>query len=98
MTSFETAQKLKVAGFPQPEPAEGQFWYNAFEDRFVVISMSDRRAFVGYCGHTKTAAILLDQFAFSIFAPTATDILEQLNTGPQDYDGRNLSGGGFVGA
>lgn len=26
--SFETAKKLKAAGFPQPEPAVGQVWYN----------------------------------------------------------------------
>ena len=28
LVSFETAKALKAAGFPQPEPEFGQFWYS----------------------------------------------------------------------
>ena len=29
IVSFDTAKRLKEAGFPQPAPAPGQFWYNS---------------------------------------------------------------------
>ena len=32
IVSFETAKQLKEAGFPQPMPEAGQFWYQEFSE------------------------------------------------------------------
>lgn len=64
--SFETAKRLKEAGFPQPDYEFGQLWYSEDERQ---------QAFVG----TGQMELLRQHYVGKmVFAPTATDILEQL--------------------
>lgn len=89
IVSFETAKALKDAGFPQPEPEAGQFWYSAFNGSnwlsivahergkpdvlfFCPLYVLDWRHFFGATG------VILGEDKTPGFAPTATDILEQL--------------------
>lgn len=79
--TFETALKLKEAGFPQPEPEAGQFWYNPDFGLFLV----GRRSFIDgrmrnifYFETGKSYDKEDASFADCIFAPTATDILREL--------------------
>ncbi len=67
IVSFETAKKIKEAGFPQPHPGDFQFWYvednkNKWEVTVIV-----------KCGGIQEA--ILNVYGSRIFAPTATDIL-----------------------
>jgi hypothetical protein len=91
IVSFETAKKLKEAGFPQPEPAVGQVWYNEIgfpslltrnmgegEWRFVLLASGEVR-------------FDLVDFGRTFFAPTATDILPLLG---ESY-GLNCEGDGW---
>ena len=63
--TFATAILLKDAGFPQPAPAPGQFWYNKYEDIIC-------------WGHTVDSWGEPYEDA-TTFAPTATDILRELH-------------------
>ena len=63
--TFATAILLKDAGFQQPAPAPGQFWYNKYEDIIC-------------WGHTVDSWGEPYEDA-TTFAPTATDILRELN-------------------
>lgn len=88
--SFETAKKLKEAGFPQPEPEVGQVWYD--EDGNMVWirglrenSYSSRRtaSFVGELKGGGMSTCTAEEMAEAgwVFAPTATDILRELPFG-----------------
>ena len=87
--TFETAKALRDAGFPQPEPAEGQFWWfvrypdGAAKKEVLCVYVKKE-----YCwpyiepldgGNTEGRGLL--------FAPTATDILSAL----MDYEKLSLA-------
>lgn len=79
--TFETAARLKEAGFPQPTPEAGQFWYNPDFGPFLVgkLWMVDgrlRNIFYPDTGKVVNKEIRL--FPDCVFAPTATDILREL--------------------
>lgn len=72
-----TARRLKDAGFPQPEFAFGQFWYSQNEQINIYVRPArpniETHHFVGET--LTTQHYKEDQV---IFAPTATDILQEL--------------------
>lgn len=80
--TFETAKALKDAGFRQPEPEVGQFWYSGSGVvnvcRYIWRStrgfFSTPPRFVGLGYHDPLLGTL--SISESFFAPTATDILE----------------------
>ncbi len=78
--SFETAVRLKKAGFPQPAPEVGQFWHNKAGQSFVVLGKDEVVAVS--CAYLEKFSLpfSVDAATFDkyVFAPTATDILEQL--------------------
>lgn len=88
VVTFETAKALKEAGFPQPEPENGQFWYDAEQDLgvlgncisatfdFTWCSVGDN--YDGHDDHYENTDSILKEYVFS---PTATDILREL---PED--------------
>ena len=59
VVSFETAKRLKEAGFPQPIQRMGQWWYDT-QERLTLT------AYDGVSG---------DDMSKFIFAPTATDLI-----------------------
>ena len=70
-----TARKLEDAGFPQPEMEWGQYWYSVNGHEILITGTSGRVAYgVDGSNHPYTA---LSPDALT-FAPTATDILEEL--------------------
>jgi hypothetical protein len=70
VVSLETAQALKAAGFPQPDPALGQFWYEGKE--LCVIVVDDYYAgLYSYAINDGSK----NEFTSGIFAPTATDVI-----------------------
>jgi hypothetical protein len=80
IVTFETAQLLKEAGFPQPEFETGQFWYN----EFGALSFIGRKEVSESDGHTYFFCMSVDTGRMekirpvadgAYFAPTATDIL-----------------------
>lgn len=84
IVSFETAKKLKAAGFPQPEPEFGQVWYSdIFKTKWLVgLERLPNGLVVG-----KTVKIKIEEVgiweqesgAYGVFAPTAIDIYPKLN-------------------
>ena len=81
--TFETAARLKEAGFPQPTPEAGQWWYNPDFGPFLVgkLWMVDgrlRNIFYPDTGKVVNKEIRL--FPDCVFAPTATDILRGLSS------------------
>lgn len=80
IVTFETAVRLKEAGFPQPVPEAGQWWYNPDFGPFLVgkLWMVDgrlRNIFYPDTGKVVNKQIRL--FPDCVFAPTATDILRE---------------------
>jgi len=76
--TFETAKALRDAGFPQPEPAPGQFWYNQKGLLHVVfIEGGEGRCFLSV--DDGDAWPCVDEGY--IFAPQAHDTLAQLPKG-----------------
>ena len=78
--TFDTARRLKEAGFPQPQPAFGQIWYDKGGRH---LSMHDIKEPDELARHFREKG-----FAF---APTATDILFAL--GSDVYLTRSYRGG-----
>ena len=83
IVSYKTAQALKAAGFPQPEPEAGQFWYDKGFHRLCVIAYD--------CGKpevTRICPLNCSDWSYwfhgemgsgeHVFAPTAADILREL--------------------
>lgn len=70
VVTFETAKWLKESGFVQPVPEFGQVWYGINGAQCLCIG----NVFIDKFHNRWT---VLDVLRF-VFAPTATDILEQL--------------------
>lgn len=80
----ETAQRLKNAGFPQPEPEVGQFWYDGMLQRLSIASNRigiDQHLYlapinaIDWAHYFESVVMLDDKNDWPIFAPTTTDIL-----------------------
>ena len=92
IVSFETAKKLKAAGFPEPEFACWQVWYNAlgigtFLGRKVLIG--EKMHFSCYSlGSGRVMDMIVGHGDGTTFAPTATDILRELGHSSMFWDER----------
>jgi len=82
IVSFETAKRLRDAGFPQPEFATGQIWYNLYAAAsFIGRKDCDNRGNTTFfctslrTGTTDEIRLIKD---VAIFAATAADILREL--------------------
>jgi len=85
IASFETAKKLEAAGFERPKPEIGQFWYTPNGRLYHITAISKKDILVRWHeGESWTNEIVVfeDQYQSWIYAPTATDLLEQL---PDEY-------------
>lgn len=89
--TFETAKRLKEAGFPQPEPEFGQFWYHNAGLQIAIMESNDAGGHIGkfirFFGTVNGSLREKSFFSVSImkifmkdacFAPTATDILKEI--------------------
>lgn len=78
----ETAFALKEAGFPQPEPAFGQVWYDTNEMPMVIVFVSYKGifTFTAYYdnGKVQPYVLLREALAEMAFAPNAVDILAEM--------------------
>ena len=77
IVSFETAKRLKEAGFPQPEPQRGQVWYSKHRAEYLVYNVDEFGADYS-CGSLSFVGRSLSADD-CVFAPTATDILRLFN-------------------
>lgn len=91
VTKFSTAFALKEAGFPQPEPAFGQIWYD--EEGTAMLVFSKTGDFVTDDGTVFCAPDTLPSmvsmpglFSHLYSAPTAADILRELPDYALAYD------------
>lgn len=88
VVTYETAVKLKAAGFPQPEPQAGQFWYKKHPSTAITLDFvqsveynqeGEKQFYTLWVGTDDTGGNFYTIKNHKlIFAPTATDILEQL--------------------
>lgn len=88
VVSFETAKRLKEAGFPQPEPEVGQFWYRKHPSLAITLEFAQSvepdenggsRFYTLWVGTEDTGGKFYDCKKHDlIFAPTSTDILREL--------------------
>lgn len=94
MVTNETALRLKAANFPQPVPAAGQIWYDAFGvGRFVG---SKGRVIILFNWETGSRIRLSansDFWAEAVYCPTAAEILPLL---PSEYCIELVFEGGFA--
>lgn len=78
LVSFETAKALKAAGFPQPKPEAGQFWYTVDESPKLAVITHSPEFNLGFTVlnglHEVWMAEEDDIFTQATFAPTAADI------------------------
>lgn len=83
IVTFETAVRLRDAGFPQPTPEFGQKWYNPDYGLFVVgfIDAPYAHATIFYDSVSCVFRKNIPNFSGCAFAPTATDILRELRDG-----------------
>jgi len=85
MISDETAYKLKSAGFPQPAPEVGQWWYLGKNLQFIQtrhiepggIMAGDFCIFTPWSHFTKSLSAA-QVLGFCAYCPTAGDIVAQL--------------------
>lgn len=78
IVTFETAVKLKEAGFVQPTTGKGQFWYSNADLPFFVtgrLGMHFYGLFVGIGGMSLRHE--MKEVVRMTFAPTSTDILKE---------------------
>ncbi len=83
IVSTRTARKLEAAGFERPKPEIGQFWHDDNQCTLLISSISRGYAFAKYT-HDHALPIVMIRFEDLeelVYAPTATDILEQLPLG-----------------
>ena len=81
--TFDTAKRLKEAGFPQPTPQVGQFWYQEYTGKLTIIyevqeGQVYRHNIPPGKGSLSAQCDLTSFLEATIFAPTATDILQLL--------------------
>ncbi len=84
IVTFETAQRLKEAGFPQPEPQSGQFWYNPEFGLFVVGPLFGENGWYRIVFYLNEGRAFNKEMHFlpeCVFAPTTTDILREMPDG-----------------
>jgi hypothetical protein len=87
LLSYETAKRLKEAGFPQPVPEVGQVWYNAIGYPFIIVR---NMGGVFVCcslrdGNLSNEIKGSDILSACSFVPTPTDILRELGFEFQGY-------------
>jgi len=92
--TYKTAVRLKNAGFPQPEPEAGQFWYL---QSGIIAWVAKKRPFDQFllCDELGEPFIAM-YLVFGedlVFAPTATDILRELKS---DFDLSGLEDGNWM--
>lgn len=79
--SFETASRLKAAGFPQPEPESGQVWHHKDGSIFIIVFNGSEKVDYVPSHAMMTMPIVCREYKKYFladqvfFAPTATDIL-----------------------
>ena len=94
--SYETALRLRDAGFPQPEPEAGQFWYDPYGTPDVVTDVDEWHVFSASLTDVTdyTNAVMHDEFTAGWhFAPGPAEILREI---PDHVCGNNKgSKGGY---
>ena len=75
---FETAKKLKDAGFEQPKFDAGQFWYNHKGELAVITHGGEYQTGFTMINGLREVWTLEDDTAERFFAPTAAEILRHL--------------------
>ena len=80
IVTFETAKRLKEAGFPQPMPEAGQVWYaNDVNMRVSIVHVGGRAVNHVNQGYMLIYNTPIREFKTDcVFAPTATDILREM--------------------
>lgn len=86
VVTFETACRLKEAGFPQPEFSIGQFWYNLAGAITVIgpatyeYKVGESRSYIHvlFSLLSGRSESMIPQKDDAFFAPTVTDIMECL--------------------
>lgn len=74
--TFETAKRLKEAGFPQPEFAVGQYWYDIDGEAFWVKCDASPHIHGEWVGDDHSGFVEIPH-GEEVFAPTATDIIRE---------------------
>ena len=83
ITTFETSARLKEAGFQQPTPEAGQWWYNPDIGIFLTGKPSPYDGRKRHIYYPDTGNVFFKNevlFPDCVFAPTATDILRELSS------------------
>lgn len=79
ITSFETSKRLKAAGFPQPEKAPGQFWYDEHGKLCVIRENQGMLTSVWLSAPMEASLNIVGIAMF--YAASATDIMRHLPDG-----------------
>lgn len=95
VVDFETAVRLKEAGFPQPSPEVGQFWHSQYFGAYwlCVVAKQATKPFtyllpldVIEWGHQFGHPGTPEDNGSPVFAPSITDLLLAISTGGLEVD------------
>lgn len=79
ITTPETANALKAAGFPQPEFETGQFWYNLFKSPTLIGKSFGEGEFMCHSLESGRSQRMWPTIGeHDVYAPTTMDILREL--------------------
>ena len=76
IVTFETAARIKAAGFPQPSPEPGQVWYNTFGAPYLIIGVITPEILFA-ADMDKETVLSIGREGYT-FAPGPADILREL--------------------
>ncbi len=84
IVAYQTAIKLKAAGFPQPDPEAGQIWYQTWNRNHPIIILrrfggKNGLFYIGLDAGGEVVAFTDSTKTNCVFAPTAADIISELS-------------------
>jgi len=80
MLSYKKCIELRDNGFPQPEPAFGQFWY-AWEGITTVGEVFETEQGILVGVHPMGGGFLVEPINICVYSPTVEDMLSMLSPG-----------------
>lgn len=71
---FDICQRLKAAGFPQPNPVDGQIWYNSKGVAAMVYAVGDGRIGLQLVNSSRLIPFTLTSLDGAVYCPTTDEV------------------------
>ena len=71
---FDICQRLKAAGFPQPNPVDGQIWYNSKGVAAMVYAVGDGRTGLQLANSARLIPFTNTSLDGAVYCPTKEEV------------------------